>query len=101
MYILILPAFGIVSHIISNFSSKPVFGHLGMIYASGLLTINVSFIALSYEVEEYLSKTVSTVIQFLQNVMGSVRLLESTAVKHLILILPFSYPPVEPSSGCH
>ena len=33
VYILILPAFGIVSHIVSTFSSKAVFGHLGMIYA--------------------------------------------------------------------
>ena len=33
VYILILPAFGIVSHIVANFSSKAVFGNLGMIYA--------------------------------------------------------------------
>ena len=33
VYILILPAFGIVSHIISTFSRKPVFGYLGMAYA--------------------------------------------------------------------
>ncbi|TVR10611.1 MAG: cytochrome c oxidase subunit I [Salinarimonadaceae bacterium] len=33
VYIMILPAFGIVSHIISTFSRKPIFGYLGMAYA--------------------------------------------------------------------
>src|SRR5580704_662243 len=33
VYIMILPAFGIVSHVISTFSNKPIFGYLGMVYA--------------------------------------------------------------------
>jgi len=33
VYILILPAFGIVSQILSTFSNKPIFGYLGMVYA--------------------------------------------------------------------
>jgi len=33
VYILILPAFGIVSQVISTFSRKPIFGYLGMVYA--------------------------------------------------------------------
>jgi len=33
VYIMILPAFGIVSHVISTFSRKPIFGYLGMAYA--------------------------------------------------------------------
>jgi cytochrome c oxidase subunit 1 len=33
VYIVILPAFGIVSHVISTFSRKPVFGYLPMVWA--------------------------------------------------------------------
>ena len=33
VYIIIVPAFGIISHVISTFSHKPIFGYLGMVWA--------------------------------------------------------------------
>ena len=37
VYILVLPAFGVVSHVIGFFSQKPVFGPAGMILAMGAI----------------------------------------------------------------
>ena len=33
VYILILPAFGVISHVVAAFANRPVFGKLGMIFA--------------------------------------------------------------------
>jgi len=33
VYIIIIPAFGVISQIISTYAGKPVFGYLGMVYA--------------------------------------------------------------------
>ena len=39
VYIMIVPAFGIVSQIVSTFSKKPVFGYLGMAYAMAAIGV--------------------------------------------------------------
>lgn len=39
VYVLILPAFAIVSHVLSFFSRKPVFGYVGMVNAMGAISV--------------------------------------------------------------
>jgi len=39
VYVLVLPGFGIASHVISTFSNKEIFGYMGMIYAMAVIGI--------------------------------------------------------------
>jgi len=39
VYIMVIPAFGVISEIVSTFSKKPIFGYLGMAYAMSAIGV--------------------------------------------------------------
>jgi hypothetical protein len=76
VYILILPAFGIVSHVVSFFSQKPVFGLTGMICAMGAISL------LGFIVWALLMGLLSNDWQFLFRYMLESVVLSSTTLLH-------------------
>ncbi len=61
VYILIMPAFGIISEVISTFANKPVFGYNGMVYAMAIISLiglivwahHMYTVGLSYNAQKY------------------------------------------------
>ena len=54
VYIIILPAFGVISHIIPTFSRKPLFGYSSMVYATASIAF-LSFIVWAHQIFNWVS----------------------------------------------
>jgi heme/copper-type cytochrome/quinol oxidase subunit 1 len=80
VYILILPGFGIISHVVSFFSQKPVFGVLGMICAMGAIAI-LGFIVWARSGLHFCEKVVIKPYYMLETVTTSI----SASVDFLIV----------------
>jgi hypothetical protein len=89
-YILIIPAFGIVSQIVSTFSGKPIFGQCGPKYYIILYYINILKHTICRKVRNF-KKQNTILVSHLNKILKQVSVGKPGNLIHILLIISISF----------